>query len=171
MVLELAGNGWIRRAEKSSISSNESAITRWTIIPQGDSVSMERRIGDKIKTVSDDYPTNMPLVVDSSLVLATRHMLAAGIKTQDVFVADFSQHTIGVHIQTLTNESVTVPAGTFICTKVMATIKIPLFRPTINFWLTSQPPYFLVKHIGRRGPFMPLLTSVLTSCSPEGEKP
>jgi len=43
------------------------------------------------------------------------------------------------------------------------------WRPKIVFWLSRAEPHFLVKHVGKRGPFTDTFETVLTAVgTPDG---
>ncbi|HET6461422.1 MAG TPA: hypothetical protein VFG29_11640 [Syntrophales bacterium] len=54
-------------------------------------------------------------------------------------------------------------AGTFDCYKMEVTVEIPIFRPHIIYWVTKKEPHFLVKSVGRRGPFTRYYATFLLS--------
>ena len=71
----------------------------------------------------------------------------------DVLMMDFSRYSITVAAKESGEELVKVPAGEFECYRMEVTVNALLIHPKITYWLSKDPPHFLVKHIGKVGPF------------------
>jgi hypothetical protein len=91
--------------------------------------------------------------VDGSLLLLFRSFPFDRSVTWFLFMVDFSGASITVELRQAGVESVIVPAGTFECYRMDVVVGIPLLRPRIIYWVTKKAPHFLVKSIGKRGPF------------------
>jgi len=162
--------GWIATGPEAEFQrawrevwKKDALVEADTLYVDGQRLMVERREGDETKTKVIDLPADKPLAVDASLLLFFRHLPFESRDAREVFMVDFSQHTVTVDVRSRGLETVEVPAGTFACHHVEVTVKVFVFRPKIHFWLSADPPHFLVKHSGKRGPFTPTFSTVLTS--------
>jgi hypothetical protein len=133
-----------------------------TLYVEGARLVVERRTGGKVRVKAIDLPADKPVAVDASALLFFRQLPLESLEKREVFMVDFSQHTVNVDVRSRGLETVVVPAGTFGCYHLEVTVKVFVFRPKIHFWVTVEPPHFLVQHRGKRGPFTPTFTTVLT---------
>ena len=85
-------------------------------------------------------------------------------------MVDFSGQSVTVSIRSQGTELVTVPAGSFECYRLEVGIGIAFLKATITYWLTKNPPHFLVKHSGKKGPFTKSFTTVLESMDPPASR-
>ncbi|MGD0021391.1 MAG: hypothetical protein ABSC54_03725 [Smithellaceae bacterium] len=102
---------------------------------------------------SFDLPPEKSFAVDGSLLVLLRDFPFGGDEAWAIYMVDFSGSNIAVTLRQAGIESVNVPAGIFDCYKMEVTVEIPIFRPHIIYWVTKKEPHFLVKSIGKRGPF------------------
>ena len=126
---------------------------------------MRRQKGDKIKVKEFELPSDQELAVDASLLLLLRRFPfeeSADVE-QKVFMIDFSQRKVSVVVRRKAIESVSVPAGVFECYRMEVEVRMPIIKPKITFWITTDPPHFMVRHEGRRGPFTRVYETVLMS--------
>ncbi|MFC2170060.1 hypothetical protein ACFLRM_05815 [Acidobacteriota bacterium] len=99
-------------------------------------------------------PEGKELAVDGSLLVMLRSFpFEKGIKWE-LFMVAFSQKSVMVSVEEAGTELVSVPAGEFECYRMEVTIKIPIFRIKIIYWLTKKKPHFLVQHRGLTGPVL-----------------
>ena len=110
-------------------------------------------IEGKIDEAEREVPEGTPVAADVSLLHLMRSFPFGTDAVWSVFMADFSGSFVSVSITNAGTESVSVPAGVFLCHRMDVAVKILFFRPRITFWLSAEPPHFLVKHRGKRGPF------------------
>jgi hypothetical protein len=127
----------------------------------GRGLVMERVVEDKSDIRRVDLPDDEPLVVDASLLVWLRGLPLGESVSRSLFVADWSRRTVHVDVHDRGPETVTVPAGSFVCNRIEVVVKVFVFRPRITFWMSAEPPYFLVRHRGKRGPFTPVFDTEL----------
>jgi hypothetical protein len=58
---------------------------------------------------------------------------------------------------------IAVPVGTFACYRMEVIVGISLLRPRVIYWVTKDAPHFLVKNVGKRGPFTDTYITTLIS--------
>jgi hypothetical protein len=117
--------------------------------------------GQKSNTRSIRIPEGQEFVVDASLLYLMRQFPFDTGKEWRVFMVDFSGQSVTVSISNKGTELVTVPAGEFPCYRMEVLISVAFLNATITYWLTQSPPHFLVKHLGKKGPFTKTYTTVL----------
>lgn len=104
--------------------------------------------------------------VDGSLLVLLRAFPFGTDAEWKVFMVDFSAASVAITVRQAGEETVTVPAGTFACYRMEATVGVPLFRPRVLYWLAKEKPHFLVRQQGRRGPFTRSYVTSLTRLGP-----
>lgn len=119
--------------------------------------------GNRIRT--NRIPENMRTAVDISLLYLMRSFPFETDVIWQVFMADFSGRFITVSVMSKGKERVNVPAGQLQCYRMEVTVRKAFFVATINYWLSTTKPHFLVKHEGRKGPFTRTYTTVLVRSS------
>lgn len=119
----------------------------------GATVIVTRHSGDDTDTDEIDVPANKRLAVDASLLLWLRRFPFDSGAEIDVFMVDFSRRHIGTVVRQKAVETIDVPAGRFECYRMEVAVQLPIFKPKVTFWITTESPHFLVRHEGRRGPF------------------
>jgi hypothetical protein len=113
---------------------------------------------------SFDLPPEKSFAVDGSLLILLRDFPFGRDEAWPIYMVDFSGSSVTVTVRQTRIERVTVPAGTFDCYKMEVTVEIPVFRPRIIYWVTKKEPHFLVKSMGKRGPFThSYVTSLLST--------
>jgi hypothetical protein len=127
-------------------------------------VYIERGSGRTRKLKEIDLPTDKILAVDGSLLILLRSFPFNTNRKWNVWMVDFSGHSVTVTVHQSKIESVVVPAGEFECYRMEVVVRLPILRPTLTYWLATGKPHFLVKNIGKRGPF----TSTYTPPGVEG---
>jgi hypothetical protein len=147
------------------------AVTKQSRDPEGklsEDVAITRNgsealLNNKAKNRSKAYdlPSGKPLAVDASLLVLMRSFPFEQGGTQRIFMIDFSGNSITVTLQQTAVEQITVPAGTFECFRMEVVVQILIFRPKIVYWITRESPHFLVKSIGKQGPFTPVYETSL----------
>jgi hypothetical protein len=136
-----------RRAERGGVTVQDDEVRR-----DGERVQMESRRGGRTTRKTVTLP-DLPFAVDASLLLLGRSFVESDLTEQRVFMADFSRRTITILLRKRGTEEVTVPAGRFPCHRLEVVVRFLIFRAVITYWISVDPPHFLVKHVGRRGPF------------------
>ncbi|HPL64702.1 MAG TPA: hypothetical protein PK587_13130 [Syntrophales bacterium] len=106
-------------------------------------------------------PEGTPAAADGSLLILFRRLLSRGTVAANVFMVDFTGVTVTAGVRVAGAERVSVPAGSFDCRRIEVSVKVPLLRPKVTFWLSEDPPHFMVRHQGKRGPFSSTYTTVL----------
>jgi hypothetical protein len=132
-------------------------------------VYIERDSDGTRKRNQIDLPTDKPLAVDGSLLILLRSFPFNTDTQWNVMMVDFSGYSVTVKVRQSRIENIVVQAGKFECYRVEVVVDLPIIRPTLTYWLTTDRPHFLVKNIGRRGPFTS--TYVTTLVSKEGAQP
>ncbi len=117
----------------------------------------------KIEEGEREVPEGVPVAADVSLLHLMRSFPFGTDAAWEVLMADFSGNFVTVSIRNAGTDSVSVPAGVFLCHRMDVAVRILIFRPTITFWLAADPPHFLVKHRGKRGPFTRTYTTELVA--------
>jgi len=114
---------------------------------------VERHTEGGTKRKEHRLPVGKELAVDGSLLALLRFFPFDEGKKWNLFMVDFSGYSITVTILQEGREKIAVPAGEFECYRLATVVNIPVLKPKITYWLSTQKPNFLVKHQGRRGPF------------------
>jgi hypothetical protein len=109
----------------------------------------------KNRTKSYDLQPDKDFAVDASLLVLMRFFPFDQGASRRIFMIDFSGHSVFVNLRQAAVEKITVPAGTFECYRMEVVVQILIFRPKIIYWITKENPHFLVKSIGKQGPFTP----------------
>lgn len=110
-----------------------------------------------------DIPTDKTLAVNGSLLILLRSFPFNADEKWNILMVDFSGHSITVAVRQSGIENIIVPAGKFECYRVQVVVGLPIIKPTLTYWLTTDKPHFLVKNIGKRGPFTPAYITYLVS--------
>ncbi|MDH3197895.1 MAG: DUF3108 domain-containing protein [Candidatus Krumholzibacteria bacterium] len=156
------GPGAVFRAAWREVWEDGALEEADTLYVEGARLVVERRTGGEVRVKAIDLPAGKPVAVDASALLFFRQLPLESPEKHEVFMVDFSQHTVNVDVRSRGLETVVVPAGTFGCYHLEVTVKVFVFRPKIHFWVTAEPPHFLVRHQGKRGPFTASFTTELT---------
>jgi hypothetical protein len=124
---------------------------------------VERHTEGGIKRKEHRLPLDKELAVDGSLLVLLRFFPFDEGRKWNLFMVDFSGYSITVTILQEGREKIAVPAGEFECYRLATVVNIPVLKPRITYWLSTQKPNFLVKHQGKRGPFTSSYTTSLIS--------
>lgn len=151
---------------ESATSPGGKVIQQSRIQQENGAVDVDVTRGQKSNTRSILVPAGQKLAVDASLLYLMRQFPFDTGEEWRVFMVDFSGQSVTVSIRNQSTELVTVPAGTFMCYHMEVRIVVAFLKTTITYWLTKSPPHFLVKHIGKKGPFTKTYTTVLDSIDP-----
>jgi hypothetical protein len=127
-------------------------VARQVVRRDGDRVEIESHEGERVER-KDVRLADAPLAVDASLLLFFRSFVEAAPDECRVFMVDFSGRSISVNLRKRGTEYVSVPAGTFQCHKLEVVVRFLIFEAVITYWVSVEAPHFLVKHVGKRGPF------------------
>lgn len=148
---------------ESATSPNGKIIQQSRIQKENGAVDVDVTRGQKRNTRSIIVPEGQKLAVDASLLYLMRQFAFDKREDWRVFMVDFSGQSVTVSVRNQGAELVTVPAGAFMCYRMEVRIGVAFLKATITYWLTKNPPHFLVKHIGKKGPFTKTYTTVLDS--------
>jgi len=124
---------------------------------------VERLTEGGTKRKEHRLPVGKELAVDGSLLALLRFFPFDEGKKWNLFMVDFSGYSVTVTILQEAIEKIAVPAGEFECYRLATVVNIPVLKPKIIYWLSTQKPNFLVKHQGKRGPFTSSYTTTLIS--------
>jgi hypothetical protein len=127
--------------------------------------SREALLSNKTKNRSKSYDLqpDKDFAVDASLLILMRFFPFDQDLSRRIFMIDFSGHSVFVNLRQTAVEKITVPAGTFECYRMEVVVQILIFRPKIIYWIAKENPHFLVKSIGKQGPFTPVYEISLVS--------
>ncbi len=126
-----------------------------------DKIFLQGNGGGKLKTYN--LAEDRGFAVDGSLLLLLRFFPFESGPTWKIFMVDFAGYAITVEVHLAGTEMITVPAGTFECYRMEVIVEIPLLHPRILYWVTKDAPHFLVKNVGKRGPFTDTYVTTLIS--------
>jgi hypothetical protein len=143
------------------LSYDQGLRTEEKIWRDKDKVFIKGDSAGKLKTFTPVEDTGF--AVDGSLLLLLRLFPFEKGEIWKVFMVDFSGNAITVEVHLAGTDMITVPAGTFECYRMEVIVGIPLLRPRILYWLTKDEPHFLVKNVGKRGPFTDTYVTTLIS--------
>jgi hypothetical protein len=121
------------------------------------------------EALSYNLPEGEAFAVDGSLLILIRSYPFETDEALPVFMVDFSGPSITVTLRKAAGEKIVVPAGEFDCWRMEVAVNIPVIRPKIIYWVTKMEPHFLVKSIGRRGPFTASYETNLLRFTNEGD--
>ena len=147
----------IRRTRRSP----DKAVHQDKIWRDRDKVVVERHSEGGRKRRDLRLPPDEGLAVDGSLLALLRLFPFDEGRKWNLFMVDFSGYSITVSVFQDGRERIAVPAGEFECYRMVTVVNIPVFKPKITFWISTQKPHFMVKHRGRSGPFTPFYTTSL----------
>jgi len=151
-------DGFFIGGAKHSAASNSSVYVR----RQGEHIIIENARKRRVRKI----PEGLPVAADGSLLILFRRLIDRGAQATDVFMVDFTGVTVTAGIRFTGTERIEVPAGSFDCHRIEVSLRIPLLRPKVIFWLAKEQPHFMVKHQGKRGPFSRTYTTSLLEIAP-----
>ncbi len=153
--------GVLISAEREKTPGDGGVGSTARMLREGETIRVEsstrRRERARTKIVRD--PDRF--AVDASLLYLMRSFPFDGDTEWEIAMADFSQNFVTVSLKDEGTEIVSVPAGDFECHRMVVRVKLWFLRPRITFWIRTDPPHFLVKHEGKRGPFSRTYTTML----------
>lgn len=133
-----------------SVTSNSLTIT----LTRGD-----KRSSPKSYSISP----SQDVAADISNLMLLRDFVASGECDRNITIADFAERMIEARLERMEKETVTVPAGTFECRKVVLSIDLLLFSFRMTYWVTEASPHYLIKYEGRRSLFGTVYETYLTA--------
>ncbi|HOG16684.1 MAG: hypothetical protein A4E73_00071 [Syntrophaceae bacterium PtaU1.Bin231] len=148
-------------AARTIIDARGRAVTE-TVRRNGGTAYLERIEGTDRTKKEVRLPTDRVLGVDASLVLLLRLFPFDTGSRWELFMIDFSGHSVDVTAHQAAVEQVRVAAGTFECYRIDVLVRVPILMPRIILWLSKESPHLLVKSLGQRGPFTPTYDTYLT---------
>lgn len=151
--IEMDPAGRFVSASRSFSQARREAITAEKIWREGEKVYLKKGMELRGEVRYFDLPPEKSFAVDGSLLILLRSFPFGSDEAWPIYMVDFSGLSVTVTLRQTGIESVTVLVGTFDCYKMEVTVEIPIFRPHIIYWVTKKEPHFLVKSVGRRGPF------------------
>ncbi|HXX33690.1 MAG TPA: hypothetical protein VEM15_04365 [Thermodesulfobacteriota bacterium] len=126
-------------------------------------VYIERDLNGRHKRKQIDLPRDKTLAVDGSLLILLRSFPFNTGKKWDIMMVDFSGYSVTVTVHQSKVENIVVQVGEFECYRMEVVVGLPILKPTLTYWLTTAKPHFLVKNIGKRGPFTSTYITSLVS--------
>jgi len=164
VAITLTPQGEVVSATLESATPPGGKVIRQSRIRQENgAVDVDVTRGQTSKTRSIIVPQGQKFAVDASLLYLMRQFPFDTGEEWRVFMADFSGQSVTVSVSNQGTELVTVPAGIFMCYRMEVRVSVAFLKATITYWLTKSSPHFLVKHIGKKGPFTKTYTTVLDS--------
>jgi len=158
-VARVTQDGYLIAAQQRSRRHGNETSAKVTTVEDG--VLMSRTENGK-ETVKRAAPSpGQPVLCDLSILGYFRVAAPATGTTARVLMADYTQRTAPASVRNRGDETVTVPAGTFVCHKIEVTVETVFYRKRFSYWITQEPPHFVVKHIGIRGASTPEYSTVL----------
>ncbi len=130
---------------------------------EDDTVYVRRMTGFRgVRERSRNVPEGAVPVGDAGLMAWLRFYPFASGYEQQLFIATFSQHFVRMTMRKTGDEVITVPAGTYDCYVLEGVVNLFVTEIVTIYWITREPPHYLVKYRGRRGVFLaPVYESVL----------
>jgi len=160
VTINMGNNGEFFDGMRIFVTGKNSAEQRISV--EGSAGKVEQIIEGRIEASGFSIPGDKKLAVDGSLLMLLR-FFPFNTKTEwTVFIVDFSGESITLTIRQAGTERITVKAGEFECFRMEVIVHIPILRPRLTYWITADEPHFLVKNIGKRGPFTPNYVTMLT---------
>jgi hypothetical protein len=161
--IETDNSGQFVSGTRQVLSFDQGLQAEEKIWREKDKVFMQGNGGGKEMPKSFDLTEGKKVAVDGSLLLLFRLFPFERSETWKVFMVDFTGYAITVEVQLAGTEIIAVPAGTFECYRMEVIVGIPLLRPRIIYWVTKDAPHYLVKNMGKRGPFTDTYITTLIS--------
>jgi hypothetical protein len=137
-------------------------VTEQRIFIEGDTGQVEQIKTGRMKATAFPIPRDKRLAADGSLLMLLRSFPFNSVTEWIVFIVDFSGETVTLTVRQAGRERIVVQAGEFECIRMEVVVHIPVIGPTLTYWIAADEPHFLVKNIGRRGPFTPNYVTTLT---------
>ena len=159
--IETDKGGQFISGSRQVLPYDQGLQTEEKIWREKDKVFMQGNGAGKLKTFS--LAEDRGFAVDGSLLLLLRFFPFERGETWKVFMVDFTGYAITVEVQLVGTEMIAVPAGTFECYRMEVIVGIPLLGPRIIYWVTKDAPHYLVKNVGKRGPFTGTYITTLIS--------
>jgi hypothetical protein len=151
--IEMDPAGRIVSASRRFSSDQKGTTASEKIWREREKAYLKKGMEPEAAVRSFDLPPEKSFAVDGSLLILLRSFPFGSDGAWPIYMVDFSGLSVTATLRQTGFETVTVPAGTFDCYKMELKVEIPIFRPRIIYWVTQKKPHFLVKSIGRRGPF------------------
>ena len=151
--IKMKPNGEFISGIRKISNQSRKIMNRDENIKDGDKLYMKSYSDRKKKIKENKIPKDKLLAIDASLLVLLRSFPFNENKIWDVFMVDFSRYSVTVNIQQTGVENVVVPAGEFECYCIEVVVNFFIIHPKIKYWITKKKPHFLVKHVGKRGPF------------------
>jgi len=163
--IKMDREGGFISGERSISGPSMEEVTEEKIWRDNNKAYIER-VTDRDEMAKEiDLPKDKMFAVDGSLLILLRSFPFESETQWSIFMIDFSGPSVTVSAHRAGIERITVPAGEFECYRIEVIVYIPIFRPTITYWITKEKPHFLVKNIGKRGPFTATYITSLVSIS------
>jgi hypothetical protein len=126
-------------------------------------VYIERDSDGTRKLKQIEIPMDKMLAVNGSLLILLRSFPFNTDMQWKIMMVDFSGYSVTVTVRQSGIEKIVIQAGEFECYRMEVVVALPIIRPTLTYWLTTDQPHFLVKNIGKRGPFTSTYVTTLVS--------
>lgn len=155
--------GFFLSGTKTVSDDQGKTIKKYTVARETDKVLIRRTTGSRVKLTEIELPVDTTLAVDGSLLVLLRNFPFGSDKAWTLFMVDFSGAAITVTARQAGTDMIATPAGDFECYRMEVLVNIPLLRPKLTYWISKQTPHFLVRSVGKRGPFTGSYEMTLTS--------
>ncbi len=161
--IEMEQTGRFFSALRRFVPTGEKTAAGAKIWRENNKAYLKKDTETEGKVRSFDLPREKSFAVDGSLLILLRGFPFGSDISRPIYMIDFSGSSVVVTLRQTGSESITVQAGTFDCYKMEVTVEIPFLKPRIIYWVTVKDPHFLVRSIGKRGPFTrSYVTSLIT---------
>ncbi|MBM4149163.1 MAG: DUF3108 domain-containing protein [Lentisphaerae bacterium] len=167
--ISLGESNRVLSARMSRMNSAGRTVAGARIIVRGNTVHSEQfRPDGRVRSRSRELDER-PLVADAGLLFWLREFPFGTDGELSVMMAAFTGHFVTMRFRDEGPETVTVPAGSFECRRVVGVVDLVATEIKTTYWLTAAEPHFLVKFEGRRGIFIaPVYTTSLVSTNGVG---
>ncbi len=161
ITIETDKGGQFISGTRQVLSYDQGLQAEEKIWREKDKVFIEGDGAGKLKTFS--LVEDKGFAVDGSLLLLLRFFPFQKSETWKVFMVDFTGSSITVEVHVAGTEMISVPVGTLECYRMEVIVDIPVLRPKIIYWVAKDAPHYLVKNVGKRGPFTDTYITTLIS--------
>lgn len=125
----------------------------------GNRICLEDSSDRDIKEIK--VPEGMDTALDGSLLFLIRSFIESKKTSEEILLVTFSGKSVKLLVNDKGPESITVPAGQFVCRRIEVAVPVFVFHCKITLWISQEAPYCLVKQQGRRGAFTASYTTSL----------
>jgi hypothetical protein len=153
-VIRMCEDGNLLEGRHADIDARGRETTRSRIWVEAGTVYTERVRPSGRRSVRSRRLNGKDVVADAGLLYRLRTFPFAKASSMEFLMAAFDQYFITMRVALAGAETVCVPAGTFDCYRLEATIDLWIREFKMTYWLARRPPHFLVCYEGKRGLFL-----------------